>query len=145
MEPNGIENKLSSEIERKFRLNEVITTIKNRIRWEQSEKFFPRPFEEKLEAKAKVDAYTDVLGIIAKEMVMELPYDKTMLVENEIKQYRDNVMDGIIDMEQYRGTRDYDRMFVLKRKIASILEQTIYYCFEMGYNYGKRESTDIGE
>ena len=121
MEPNGIENKLSSEIERKFRLNEVITTIKNRIRREQLEKFLPRPFEEKLEAKAKVDAYTDVLGIIAKEMVMELPYDKTMLVENEIKQYRDNVMDGIIDMEQYRGTRDYDRMFVLKKKIASIL------------------------
>ena len=145
MEPNGIENKLSSEIERKFRLNEVITTIKNRIRWEQSEKFFPHPFEEKLESKAKVDAYTDVLGIIAKEMVMELPYDKTMLVENEIKQYRDNVMDGIIVMEQYRGTRDYDRMFVLKKKIASILEQTIYYCFEMGYNYGKRESADIGE
>ena len=145
MESNGIDSKMSSEIERRFRLNEVISTIKNRIRWEQSEKFLPHTFEEKIESKAKVDAYTDVLGIIAKEMVMELPYDKTMLVENEIKQYRDNVMDGIIDMEQYRGTRDYDRMFVLKKKIASILEQTIYYCFEMGYNYGKRESADIGE
>lgn len=145
MESNGIDSKMSSEIERKFRLNEVITTIKNRIRWEQSEKFFPRPYEEKIESKAKVDAYVDVLGIIAKEMIMELPYDKAMLVENEIKQYRDNVMDDIIDIEQYRGTRDYDRMFVLKRKIASILEQTIYNCFEIGYNYGKRESTDIGE
>ena len=145
MEPNGINSKMSSEIERKFRLNEVITTIKNRIRWEQSEQFHHRLFEEKIESKAKVDAYVDVLGIIAKEMIMELPYDKTMLVENEIKQYRDNVMDGIIDIEQYRGTRDYDRMFVIKKKIASILEQTIYYCFEMGYKYGKRESTDIGE
>ena len=145
MEPNEINSKMSSEIERKFRLNEVITTVKNRIRWEQSEKFFPHTFEEKMESKAKVDAYVDVLGIIAKEMVMELPYDKAMLVENEIKLYRDNVMDNIIDMEQYRETRDYDRMFALKRKIASILEQTIYHCFEIGYNYGKRESTDIGE
>lgn len=145
MESNGIDSKMSSEIERKFRLNEVITTIKNRIRWEQSEKFLPLLYEEKIESKAKVDAYVDVLGIIAKEMIMELPYDKAMLVENEIKQYRDNVMDDIIDIEQYRGTRDYDRMFVLKRKIASILEQTIYNCFEIGYNYGKRESTDIGE
>lgn len=145
MELNGIDSKMSSEIERKFRLNEVITTIKNRIRWEQSEKFFLRPYEEKIESKAKVDAYVDVLGIIAKEMIMELPYDKAILVENEIKQYRDNVMDDIIDIEQYRGTRDYDRMFVLKRKIASILEQTIYNFFEIGYKYGKRESTDIGE
>ena len=75
MEPNGIESKMSSEIERRFRLNEVITTVKNRIRWEQSEKFLPRSFEEKLESKAKVDAYVDVLGIITKEMIMELPYD----------------------------------------------------------------------
>lgn len=145
MESNGINSKMSSEIERKFRLNEVITTIKNRIRWERSEKFLPRTYEEKIKSKGKVDAYVDVLGIIAKEMIMELPYDKAMLVENEIKQYSDNVMDDIIDIEQYRGTRDYDRMFVLKRKIASILEQTIYNCFEIGYNYGKRESADIGE
>jgi hypothetical protein len=142
MEPNGIDNKMSSEIERRFRLNEVITTIKNRIRWEQSEKFLPHTFEEKIESKGKVDAYVDVLGIINKEMTMELPYDKAMLLENEIKQYRDNVMDEVIDIEQYRGTRDYDRMFVLKKKIASILEQTIYNSFELGYKFGN-ESCDV--
>lgn len=131
--------KMGSEIERKFRLNEVLTTIKNRINWEQNNKFAPLPFEEKMQSIGKIEAYTDVLRIIEKEMEMDIPYDELTFVEMEIKGSRDYFMDELIDMNQYRGTRDYDKMFVLKRKLASALENTIFNFFELGYKYGKGE------
>ena len=136
-------DKMSSELERKFRLNEVITTIKNRIQWEQSEQFGYNPIEERMERKGRVEAYSDVLRIIAKEMTMELPYDKSMLVEKEIKGVRDYVVDELIDLNQYRGSREYNRVFTFKRKLASALDTAVFNMFELGYKYGKGEDTNI--
>ena len=140
-------DKMSSELERKFRLNEVITTIKNRIQWEQSEQcrqhYPPSTLEERMERKGRTEAYCDILSIIAKEMTMELPYSESMLVEREIKGARDYVMDELIDLNQYRGSREYDKMFTLKRKLASALETAVFNMFELGYKYGKGEDTNI--
>lgn len=139
MDRTDIIEKMGSEIERKFRLNEVITTIKNRINWEQSHKFTPSPFEEKLQSIGKVEAYTDVLRIIKKEMEMDIPYCQLTFVEKEIKAARDNAMNELIDLNQYRGSREYDRMFILKRKLASALENAIFDFFELGYKHGMRQ------
>ena len=144
MDEIEIKEKLASEVEYQYRLEEMITSIKNRIKWEQSRVFFSPSYEEKKISEAKIDAYTGVLGVIQKEMLMELPYDEMLMVENKIKRTRDSFIDVIIDLENYRGTQEYNKMFILKRKLATAIENAIYYYFEMGYKHGKGENINIG-
>lgn len=142
MDDNITENikRMGNELKHMHRMGEIVDIIKHRINWEHSREMFSSNTEERIICKAKINVYTDILDIIQKEMLMDLPYDEMTMVENQIKKTRDDLVDEIIDMDDFRNSHDYSKMFRLKRKLASILESIVFYYFEIGYLHGKGEN-----
>ena len=137
---NETKQKIEQELQHRERLNNIRTVVKNRIGWCKKGPRWGGINEEWIN-QGEMKAYDDVLKIIDKEERLELPYanQEGMYVEIKLKEYRDSIMERIINLEQYRGGKEYDKMFRLARKVAEMVDEIAFSCFELGCAYGKGE------
>lgn len=137
---NETKQTMERELQYRYRLNNIRTVVKNRIGWCKKSPRWGGIHEEWIN-QGEMKAYDDVLQVIDKEERLELPYadQEGMYVEIKLKEYRDSIMERIINLEQYQGGKEYDKMFRLARKVAEMVEEIAFSCFELGCAYGKGE------
>ena len=135
---NETKQAIERELQYRYRLNNIRTVVKNRIGWCKKSPRWGGIHEEWIN-QGEMKAYNDVLQVIDKEERLELPYadQEGMYVEIKLKEYRDSIMERIINLEQYQGGKEYDKMSRLARKVAEMVEEIAFSCFELGCAYGK--------
>lgn len=124
---------IAGSLESKFRANELLTVLTNRIGFLNTEHVKTK--EEYLSYIERIRAYEDCMRIIQKEF-FELDYSNDFYLD-ELKKYRDEVMEKINPVEKYRGTKEYMEQLKFNSKFAEILEEVMLNMYDLGYKRGK--------
>ena len=137
---NTDRDKLSNTLETQYRAEMMGTVLKNRIGHIQS--WLDNgviPGREILLLNAKIDAYEDVLSIVQKEF-FDLKYPDNF-IEQEIKRYRDELIEEVNPIEKYRGTSEYMKQMKLNGRIADMFEEIMFKMYNLGYQTKIKEET----
>ena len=121
--------KLDNALETQFRAEQMRTVLENRIGFLHNLKCTTK--EELYSYFERMRVYEDCLNILQKEF-FDLNYHDNF-VEEEIKKYRDEVIEKINPLEQYRGTTEHMKQMRLNGKFADMLEEIMIRMYDLGY------------
>jgi hypothetical protein len=85
-------------------------------------------------SKFKKEILEKTLNIFKK--AMGLYYSNDFYLD-ELKKYRDEVMEKINPVEKYRGTKEYMEQLKFNSKFAEMLEEVMLNMYDLGYKRGK--------
>ena len=137
---NTDRDKLSNTLETQYRAEMMETVLKNRIGHIQS--WLDNgviPGREIPLLNAKIDAYEDALSIVQKEF-FDLKYPDNF-IEQEIKRYKDELIEEVNPIEKYRGTSEYMKQMKLNGRIADMFEEIMFKMYNLGYQTKIKEET----
>ena len=120
---------LDKALETQFRAEQMRTVLENRIGFLRNLKCTTK--EELYSYNERIRTYEDCLNILQKEF-FDLKYHDNF-VEEEIKKYRDEIIERINPLEQYHGTSEHMKQMRYNGKFADMLEGIMMRMYILGY------------
>jgi chromosome segregation ATPase len=133
----NMDDNLNKSLELEFRAEQMKTVLENRIGFLRNLKCTTK--EELYSYNERIRIYEDCLNILQKEF-FDLRYHDNF-VEEEIKKYRDEIIEKVNPIKQYRGTSEYMKQLRLNGRFADMLEGIMVRMYNLGRN--TRKNNDI--
>lgn len=136
---------IDAEFEKRhlFRLNELLTSIKNRQQYASRQISGLNFSSQNQYLYDKIDLYDEVYQCVIKELTLRIPTgDTESMIDSNIKKLKNDLVDIIFsggDLERYRGTQFYNFVRIKASLLADLFEKSMkeayyssnYHSFEM--------------